>query len=193
MYTYSMIDNKEEISMKVVVLFADGFEEIEAVTPVDVLRRAGADMQMLSITDILGVTGAHGIKILADGILTGDEDVDAVVLPGGLPGAINLSENEKVLKLVRAQYEKAGVVAAICAAPIVLDRAGVLVGRNFTCYPGFEENFETGTRMNQEVVVDDHVVTGMGPALAMDFSLQLVEQLLGKEKRDEVAKGLLVE
>lgn len=177
--------------MKVMVLLANGFEEIEALTPVDVLRRAGAQVRTLSIHDDRTVTGAHEVPVVADALFTGEETADAVILPGGLPGATNLAEDERVLALIRKQLETEKTVGAICAAPLALHAAGVLGGRRFTCYPGVEEEIGEGMHEASEIVVDGKLITGKGPAYAMDFALTLVEQLLGLEKRNEVAKGLL--
>lgn len=177
--------------MKVIVLLANGFEEIEALTPVDVLRRAGAEVEALSIHEEKKVTGAHGIIVEADGVFTGEEDADAVVLPGGLPGAVNLAEDQRVRQTIRRQLEKDKTVAAICAAPLALDAAGVLAGRRFTTYPGIEGDIQEGIHEDSEVVQDGQLITGKGPAFAMDFALAITEQLLGKEKRQEVAEGLL--
>lgn len=177
--------------MKVIVLLAEGFEEIEALTPVDVLRRAGADVQMLSIHEALKVTGAHGIPVIADGLFAGGEEADAVILPGGLPGAVNLAADERVREIIQRYLKEEKTVAAICAAPLALDAAGVLAGRRFTTYPGVEEKITEGTHETAAVVEDSKLITGKGPAFAMDFALAVTAQLLGREKRDEVAEGLL--
>lgn len=177
--------------MKVIVLLANGFEEVEALTPVDVLRRAGAEVRTLSIHKEEKVTGAHAVTVMADGVFTGEEEADAVVLPGGLPGATNLAADERVQKMIRSQLQKDKTVGAICAAPLALDAAGVLAGRRFTAYPGVEADIREGTHVNDGIVTDGPLITGKGPDFAMDFALMITEQLFGREKRDEVAEGLL--
>ncbi len=178
--------------MKVLVLLADGFEEVEALAPVDILRRAEIDVETLSIMDGREVKGAHGVPVIADAQLQGNEEADAIVLPGGLPGATNLAADPRVLEIVTRHYESGKIVSAICAAPLVLDTAGVLAEKNFTCYPGFQENIKFGHYQNEAVVIDGNVVTGRGPGYAMKFALALVEILVGKAKYDTVAKGFLL-
>ncbi|MCO5170988.1 MAG: DJ-1/PfpI family protein [Planctomycetes bacterium] len=179
---------------RAVIVLAEGFEEIEAITPIDVLRRAGVEV----VTAGVGgrrVVGSHGIAVEADATV-GEvpEDVDVVVLPGGLPGAENLGKSPEVRALVERVHAAGRRVAAICAAPAVaLAGTGVLRGRRATCYPGFEERFGADvTRSEERVVVDGTVVTSRGPGTALEFSLALVEQLVSREKAEQLRRGMLV-
>ncbi|MCR5214859.1 MAG: DJ-1/PfpI family protein [Eubacterium sp.] len=179
---------------KVYILLADGFEEIEGLTCVDLMRRAGIDIEMISVSDSLTVKGARGISVLADGYL---KDVglegDMVILPGGMPGTNNLKENESVRIIVRAYHEAGKYVAAICAAPTVLAYMGLLEGRKATCYPGLEDKL-TGAEWPGEslsVVVDENIITSRGLGTAIDFALKLIELLIDKDKADEIAKSVV--
>lgn len=177
----------------VFIHLAEGFEEVEALTCTDVLRRGGVDARMVSVTGNRTVTGAHGIAIEADMIF---EEADyglceMIVLPGGLPGATNLRDHKGLEEQIRA-FAKAGrPLAAICAAPLVLAAHGALRGRQATIYPGMEAELGDAQATGMDVTVDGNIITGKGPALAMEFALALVEHLKGKAVRDEVAGGLL--
>jgi 4-methyl-5(b-hydroxyethyl)-thiazole monophosphate biosynthesis len=178
---------------RVVVVLAEGFEEIEAVTPIDVLRRAGVEVVTAGVSG-KRVLGSHGIVVEADTTLDALPPCDAVILPGGMPGSDNLGKSEAVQALVRKTHAAGKHVAAICAAPaLALARSGVLEGKRATCYPGLEKHFGAGvTRADERVVVDGKVVTSRGPGTALEFSLTLVEQLVSKQKADELRKGMLV-
>ena len=163
--------------MRTAVLFMNGFEEVEGLTVVDMLRRLEIEC------DIVGksadITGSHGIVIKADKLLEEItvKDYDAVVLPGGLPGATNLRDDEKVISLVKEMNKAGKIVAAICAAPIVLERAGVLEGRGFTAYPGVGEKIEGGNFKEELVVMDGNIITSRGPATSMEFAFAIAEAL----------------
>lgn len=180
--------------MKTIFVFLiTGFEEIEAIATVDVLRRAELNVKMISLTGERTVVGAHGIGVSTD--LLFDEALfaaaDLLVVPGGTE-AYNHHEGMKAE--LRAFHEAGGPVAAICAAPAVLGMMGLLRGREATCYPGYEPYLEGATlRTDRSVVVDGDVITGRGPGLTIPFALQLVEFLVGKPKRDRVAAALLVD
>lgn len=177
----------------VLVILADGFEEIEAITPVDVLRRAGLRVTLAGLSGKT-VTGAHGVKFQADIALDDYKDFpDALVLPGGMPGAKNLGESEKVVEIIKKMNSQKRTVGAICAAPaLVLAPVGILDGRKATCYPGFEKNFPSSVSFsNERVVTDGHIITSRGPGSALEFSLELVERLAGKEKAQALQEGLL--
>ena len=179
--------------MKIMVFLADGFEEVEALTVVDYLRRMDIDVDMLAIGKDKQVKGSHGIEVFAN-ILLKDlkaESYDGLVIPGGLPGATKLQKNKEVIAIVRDFHEKGKLVAAICAGPIVLQEAGILNEKKFTCYPGFEEDIKDGLYTNKSVVVDGNIITSKGPALAVDFALTLVTYLLGQEKSQELKKNIL--
>ena len=175
--------------MNVVVLLAPGFEELEAVTIVDVLRRAGISVLLAGIVDP-PIVGGHGIKIMSDISIDDVKACDALVLPGGNPGYINLERDQRVLRLIRAAYEAGKYVAAICAAPHVLGVAGIMEGATATCYPGLEI---PGAQLVEEerVVRQGTIITSQGPGTAMDFALDLVVVLTTKENEREVRKALL--
>ncbi|RMG18042.1 MAG: DJ-1/PfpI family protein [Planctomycetota bacterium] len=176
------------------VLLAPGFEEIEALTTIDVLRRAGVEV----VTAALGereVPGAHGVTVLADAPLSEvPEQLDAVVLPGGMPGSKHLGESAEVQQLVRRIADAGGWVAAICAAPaLALGPTGVLSGKRATCYPGFEEHFPADVRRSEDrVVVDGRLVTSRGPGTALEFALALAERLATPETAAQLREGMLV-
>ena len=177
------------------VFLADGFEEIEALTCIDVLRRAGMPVTTVSINPGLEVTGAHGVTVLADSLF-GDCDYEGaewLVLPGGIPGAPNLAACEPLCDLLTAQDERGGKVAAICASPaVVLAPLGLLQDRRAVCYPGMEQGIEGVCWAEGPVAVDGNVVTGNGPAAAAPFALALVEQSMGRETAAQVAAGMLL-
>ena len=181
--------------MKKVALFlANGFEEIEALGIVDILRRAGIPVKTVSITNGKSVTGAHRITVLADTTFpeANFSGVDVLVLPGGMPGAKNLNEQEALKKKVKEHAEKGKIVAAICAAPMVLGGLGLLEGKKATCYPGFESELIGAKVTGDNVSIDKNIVTGKGPGLVFEFALELVETIAGAESRKEVQEGLLI-
>ena len=155
---------------------ADGCEEIEGLTVVDVLRRADIAIDMVSITGTDSVTGSHGITFHTDTTLEqADLDsYDAVVLPGGMPGTLNLGAHEGVVSAIRAFAEDKKLVAAICAAPSVLGAAGILKGKRATCHPGFEETLTGAECLEETVVTDGNVITSRGMGTAIDFALAIV-------------------
>lgn len=176
------------------VLLADGFEEIEALSTVDILRRAELNVCMVSIMGRLQVVGAHGIKVEADSLLQADtlDKSELIVLPGGMPGAKNLHDNEQLGRALLAQNEAGRPIAAICAAPYVLGELGILQGRRATCYPGFEGHLHGATVTGELVERDGLIVTGKGPAAANPFALALVEMLAGTDAALQVAQGMLL-
>ena len=179
---------------KAIVFLANGFEEMEATGTVDILRRGGIDTKTVSITDDRKVVGAHHMEYRADALLseTDFSGIDALILPGGMPGASNLNESETVKEALLQQYRQGGIVAAICAAPMVLGGLGLLKGRKATCYPGFEPKLIGATVTGEAVEVDGNVVTGRGPGLVFNFGLALVSLLKGDAVAEEVAAGLLL-
>lgn len=181
--------------MKKVALFlANGFEEIEALATVDILRRALIQVETVSISDEVNVTGAHGVTVVADNIFseTDFSDIDVLVLPGGMPGAKHLNEHNELKTLIGKFNDAGKLIAAICAAPIVLGGLGMLQNKRATCYPGFESELTGAQITGEKVEVDDNIITGRGPGLTFDFALNLVEQIVGKEIRKEVEAGLLL-
>lgn len=173
---------------KALVFLAEGFEEMEAVTPLDLLRRAGIDAKFVSLAGTLAVTGSHGVTYLADMLF--DEKVaseaDMLILPGGLPGAQNLQDNEALGKLLLKFHEEGKFVCAICAAPMVLGHLGILQGKKATIYPGMEDRLIGATPVADKVCRDGNVITGKGPGAAMTFAITLVEALAGKEVADKL-------
>ena len=179
--------------MKVIVPFAEGFEEIEAVTIVDVLRRADIDVTTAYI-DKNPVTGSHNIPVMADKSLSEltPAEFNCIILPGGMPGSINLNNSDTVLSFIENINSKGGYTAAICAAPMVLGNAGLLQGKDATCYPGFEGEMNGANPKDKPVVVDGSVVTGRGAGCAIPFSLELVGLLKGKETMMDIKDRLQV-
>ncbi|NLJ94568.1 MAG: DJ-1/PfpI family protein [Clostridiaceae bacterium] len=181
---------------KVAVFLAPGFEEIEALSVVDFLRRADIVVDMIAVSDDLKVVGAHEIPVHADLYLSDIENdygqYDLLVLPGGLPGATNLRDNEVIIELIQNQIGADKYVAAICAAPIVLAKAGLTAGRKGTSYPGYKDEIKFEEYSEELVVQDGKLITSRGPGTAIYFALHLIEVLLGKEKRDAIADGLLI-
>ncbi len=178
---------------KVSVFLANGFEEIEGLTVVDLLRRAGVEVTTVSITGEKTIHGAHGIDVQADKLFEemNYDKQDMLVLPGGMPGTLNLGAHEGLEKLMRKFYGDKKYLAAICAAPSVFGKYGFLKGRKATSYPGFEEQLEGAECVTDAVVVDEFVITSRGMGTAIPFSLALIEQLIGVEKADEIGKSII--
>lgn len=176
------------------LFLAEGFEEVEALTAVDILRRAGIPVKTVSITSSLQVTGAHGITVKADLLFDNTLFTSALwlILPGGLPGAENLYEFAPLQGLLHSHAAARGHIAAICAAPaVVLGRLGLLRGQKATCYPGFESKLEGAEHVDAPVVVSNNFVTGNGPANAMVWAIAIVSETLGEQVANQVANGLL--
>lgn len=176
------------------ILLAPGFEDLEAITTIDILRRGGVDVTVTALHENR-VTGARGTTVIADTNLTLLDEgriFDAIVLPGGQPGANNLAANQRVLERLQEQSIAGRWIGAICAAPKVLAAANLLKGRRITHFPGALDADEArGAEVtDQAVVVDGNLVTGRGPGVAVDFALALVEQLAGRETRDAVESRL---
>lgn len=179
--------------MRACVFLADGFEEIEGLTVVDILRRAGVDTKTISITDRQAVTGSHKISVWADLCFAQADfsETELLVLPGGMPGTMNLGICKELTDLV-VDFAKSGKkVAAICAAPSVLGGLGLLKGKKAVCYPGFEDRLSGAEVLYESVVVDDNITTSRGMGTAIDFALSLVEQLVSKEKAEELREGII--
>ena len=178
------------------VFLADGFEEIEAISVIDILRRAGMPVKTVSISASLQVKGAHGVTVAADVLYDSTLFTDAewLIFPGGMPGATNLYEFAPLQGLIRSQADsEKGRLAAICAAPgEVLGQLGVLKGEKFTCYPGFEGKAEGGIHEPAKVVVSGKYVTANGPSSATPWALEIVKETLGEDKAVEVASGMLL-
>ncbi len=181
------------MAKRAVIVLAPGFEEIEAATPIDVLRRAGVEVTVAGV-DSAVVKGAHGVIFQTDTTLAElGEKPDAVILPGGLPGSENLANSEAVKQLVQAVNAAGGICAAICAAPgLAFSKFGLLAGKKATCYPSFEKHFDPSTIFSEDrVVVDGNIITSRGPGTALEFSYQLVETLVDKATADQLREGML--
>ncbi len=177
----------------VLVVLADGFEEIEAVTPVDVFRRAELDVTVAGLGKTL-VTGAHGLAVQADiDFDTYSGAPDALVLPGGMPGASNLAASPKLAALIRKTFESGKIVAAICASPaVVLAPLGILADKKATCYPGFEDRLGPKTTFTADRVVrEKNVITSRGPGTAIEFALAITSELAGKSVAERVSGGMM--
>lgn len=181
------------MNKKVYIFLADGFEDIEGLTVVDLMRRAGIDITTISIKDTKEVTTSHGITLLADGIFaeTDFSDADMLVLPGGMPGTKYLGAYKPLTDLLKSFYNKEGRIAAICAAPTVLAALGFLEGRKATAYPSCTGDLTGAAVSEASVVVDGNITTSRGLGTAIDFSLSLIGQLLGEEKAAEIAESVV--
>ena len=183
------------MAKKVYVFLADGFEDVEALIPIDVLRRGGVDVTTVSISDFPLVRSAHGVNMEADIMFEqGDfTDADLIFLPGGMPGASNLFAHKGVCKAVVDQFAAGKKVAAICASPaVVLAPLGILEGKKSTCYPGFEQALaENGAEYTGALfTVDGNITTGEGPAAAFPFAYELLAQLVDQKTADQIAEGM---
>ena len=178
---------------KVYIFLADGFEDIEGLTVVDLMRRAQIDIRTVSIKDIKEVTTSRGITLFTDlTFAEADyEDADKLVLPGGMPGTIHLGDYRPLTELLTAYYEKGGKIAAICAAPSVFAKLGFLKNRKATSYPSCLDGLEVGELSEEPVVVDGNVTTSRGLGTAIDFTLSLIAQLLGEETAGKIAESVI--
>lgn len=170
--------------MKLVIFLADGFEEVEALTVVDYLRRMDVAIDMVSITDNLEVIGAHDIKVIVDKLIKDvkSDNYTGLVIPGGMPGASNLRDNKEVIEIVKMMHKNNKMVAAICAGPIVLQKAGILEDKNVTSFPGFENELKDSNYKTDAVVVDSNIITAQGPNFARDFAIEIIRYLLNDDK-----------
>ena len=176
--------------MKILVPLAPGFEEMEAITVIDILRRAELNIVTAAISEN-PVKGSHNIKITADTMLNENDKYNAIVLPGGMPGTNNLKDDKRIISLIKSINKSGGITAAICAAPIVLAEAGVLSGKKYTCYPGFEDDIKNAFFQPESVVADGNIITSRGAGTAIPFALKLVEILAGKASSSEVEKSIM--
>ncbi len=179
---------------KVYIFFADGLEEIEGLTVVDMMRRVGIDISIVSMNDTLKVTGSHKIVMEADMLLK-DVDVsagDMFVLPGGLPGTTHLAESRELAEILKNAYAAGKYVAAICAAPSVLGGLGLLDGKKATCYPGFEGKLTGAHCLTDNVVTDKNIITSRGMGTAIEFSARLIALLKDEKTADELKKSIML-
>ena len=191
------------MAKKAIVLLADGFEEVEAVTPIDYLRRAGVEVTTAAIADSLTVKGRWGgLKVTADTPLAdalaefakeGTGDWDAIIVPGGMPGAQNIAASEEAGSLIKKMAAKGRLICAICAAPaVVLFPLGLLSGKKFTCYPGMEEKVSGGEWSDRRVVVDGNIITSRGAGTAGEFAIAIIEKLLDEAAAKKIANAVLL-
>lgn len=175
----------------IIVLLADGFEEIEALTPVDMLRRAGADVKTVGVTSKIAV-GSHGIPVVCD--ITPDEipmnDVSMAIFPGGMPGALNLDAAPCTDEIISSVLARGGRIAAICAAPLVFGRRGLLNGKRATCYPGFENELVGAICTDEGVVTDGQITTAKAMGVALDFAKELVALAVSAEASKKISDGI---
>lgn len=178
---------------KVYVFLADGFEEIEGLTVVDLLRRAEAEVVTVSINGTERVCGSHGIEVIADTVFekTDFAGADLLVLPGGMPGTKHLGAHEGLTMLLKETDKKGGGIAAICAAPSVLGDLGLLKGKKAVCYPGFEQRLTGAEVLNVPAVTDGNITTGRGMGTAIDFALELTARLFGAQKAEQLAEAII--
>jgi 4-methyl-5(b-hydroxyethyl)-thiazole monophosphate biosynthesis len=179
------------MAKKALVFLAEGFEEVEAVTPIDYLRRAGIEVSTVSIAGGTTVTGAHGIPLLADtriADITGLGGYDALLLPGGMPGATNLVNDPALDSLLKSAAKAGTLVCAICASPaVVLAPKGILAGRKFTCYPGAEEKVSGAAWSADPVVIDGNIITSRGPGTAARWAFAIIAALLDSATAEKIA------
>ena len=182
--------------MKTIFVFlADGFEEIEALAPVDILRRAGLSVKTVSVMDEQVVAGAHGVPVLADVMFNevNAEDAEMILLPGGLPGATNLDAHQGLSQMILDFAKEEKPLAAICAAPLVFGNRGLLEGKKATCYPGFETYLKGAQYTAALVEKDGNFITGKGPGAAMEFAFAIVEKYCGVGMVSELKKGMMIQ
>ena len=176
----------------IAVFLADGFEEIEAITPIDLLRRAGLNVKTVGVNSKI-VIGAHGISTVAD--LTQSEldvsEVSLAIFPGGMPGTLNLDSADITDEVIKSVSERGGRLAAICAAPLILGKRGLLSGKHAVCYPGFENELKGAVISDSPVVTDGNITTARGAGVALDFAAELVRLLCGEEKRRQLLCGMI--
>lgn len=179
---------------KVLVPVADGTEMVEALCIVDVFRRAGIQVDIASVHDLL-FTSSHGVKIYADKLISEcvGEDYDMIAIPGGIPGAEHLRDSAELTEMLKKQNSAGKLYGAICASPaVVLGSHGLLDGKKATCHPAFVSDLSSEQALENNVVLDNNCITSRGAGTSVDFALELLEQLLGKEKRKEVAAAMVV-
>jgi protein deglycase len=180
---------------KAVIHLANGFEEVEAVTPIDVLRRAGCEVTVVSVTGSREVNSSRGLTIVADLLFEqmNYADADIIIFPGGQPGSDNLNKHEGVKELIRNFNARGKMIAAICAAPMILSMADIIQGKRVTCFPGVESKLKGAICTGNAVETDGNIITGKAAGSAMKFSLLLAEKLIHKNKAEELKKNMCVE
>ncbi len=178
------------------IFLAEGFEETEAITPVDMLRRAEIQTDMISVTGSRTVTGSHGIGILADTLFKPDDcrEYDMLIIPGGMPGTVNLEADRRLCALLTEYNIKNMPIAAICRAPTILGHLGILRGHSACCYPGFESELDCADpRTDVEALTDGNIITSRGAGCAIPFALEIIRYLSGKKKAADTAESIVFE
>lgn len=178
----------------IAILLADGFEEIEALMPLDILRRAGLDVKLVGIGGRIAI-GSHGVSVVCDAVADeiNENEVSAVIFPGGMPGALNLDAAPLTDRLIESVTKRGGRLAAICAAPLVLGRRGLLRGRRAVCYPGFEKELVGAEIADCGVVTDGFITTAKGMGVSLEFALELVGLICGEEKKNQLSDAVMRE
>ena len=176
----------------VYMFLADGFEEVEALCPLDILRRAGIEVTTVGVGGREMIRGSHGIMVQADivDVMYRDSSPEMIILPGGMPGSSNLDESKTVDAALRAGARNGAYLCAICAAPFVLGKRGLLEGKNAVCFPGFEEELKGAEVTGEKVVVDGNIITAKGAGCALDFGFAIVSQVQSKEDADRIASSM---
>ena len=176
----------------IAILLADGFEEIEALTPLDILRRAGLCVKSVAIGSKIAI-GSHGIPVVCD--ISADEvdlnEISAVIFPGGMPGALNLDASPFTDKIITAVKKNNGIIGAICAAPLILGRRGLLEGKNATCYPGFENELKGANVTGSGVVTVGNIITAKGMGVSLEFSKAILTKILGTESAVKISEAIM--
>lgn len=175
------------------MFLAEGFEEVEALAPLDLIRRAGLDIKTVGI-GAESITGAHGITVMADMLDKdfSDNAPDMVILPGGMPGTKNLDASDTVHRAISYAVKSGSYICAICAAPMILGKLGLLRGKNAVSYPGFEKYLDGATVLDQKVVRDGQIITAKGMGAALEFGLCIVEALKGREEAERLAEASII-
>lgn len=181
------------IFMKLILLLAEGFEEIEALTVADVLRRAGLTCHMCSIGEEELVKGAHNIWVKSDVNIDSIKinNYDGIILPGGMPGAANLRDDYRVIDILEKFNEEGKIIGAICAAPIVLEKADIIRDKEITSYPSFEEEFKNSKYVENKVIQHDNIITSRGPSTALDFAYKILENFITTKEIDKLKQEML--
>lgn len=176
----------------VYVFLADGFEELEAMAPIDILRRAKQEVLTVGVTGKT-VTGSHNIPVICDKTIDDigeNTDFDAIILPGGMPGTVNLENNKEVLKILDLAYEKNLIIGAICAAPSILGHKGILKGKNATCFNGFEKDLIGANVLSKPVVADKNIITAFGAGAAFEFGFAMLCALTDEDTSETIRKNM---
>ncbi len=178
------------MTKKALIILADGFEDIEAITPIDLLKRAGVQVTVAGLKSLQVKAAKSGLTVMTETTLESvQDDFDAIILPGGMPGAETLAQSEPVIHLIQNMHRQGKIIAAICAAPaLVLTQAGILDGKSATCFTGMENHFSASTKFSaQDVVRDGNIITSRGAGTAFIFALTIIEALLDKKVRGKIA------